>query len=135
MSIGAIEQCKHKKGEFLSPYFLVKKPNGDFRFVLNLKSLNKFVDTVHFKLENLKNVKDLLSRDVFMCTLDLKDAYYMVPINKESRKFLRFQFKDCLFQFTCLPFGLSTAPFVFCKLFKPVMHFLRSQGFFYQLII
>lgn len=53
----------------------------------------------------------------------------MVPINKKSRKFLRFQFKDCLFEFTCLPFGLSTAPYVFCKLFKPVMHFLRSQGF------
>lgn len=129
LSIGAIEQCKHKKGEFLSPYFLVTKPNGDFRFVLNLKSLNKFVDTVHFKLENFKNVKDLLSPNVFMCTIDLKDAYYMVPINKKSRKFLRFQFKDCLFEFTCLPFGLSTAPYVFCKIFKPVMHFLRSQGF------
>lgn len=74
LSIGAIEQCKHKKGEFLSPYFLVTKPNGDFRFVLNLKSLNKFVDTVHFKLEHFKNVKDLLSRNVFMCTVDLKDG-------------------------------------------------------------
>lgn len=128
ISNGAIQKCKHKKGEFLSPYFLVPKPNGDFRFVLNLKQLNKHIKTDHFKLENLKNVKDLITPNVFMCTIDLKDAYYFVPIAKGSRKYLRFIFENSLYEFRCLPFGLATAPYVFCKLMKPIICYLRSRS-------
>lgn len=40
LSIGAIAQCKPEKGQFISSYFLVPKPDGSNRFVLNLKSLN-----------------------------------------------------------------------------------------------
>lgn len=63
-----------------------------------------------------------------MCTIDLKDAYYLVKIDKNSRKFLRFIFKDTLYKFTCLPFGLCTSPFVFTKVMKPVVNTLREQG-------
>lgn len=129
LSIGAIVNCKHSKGEFLSPYFLVPKKNGDSRFVLNLVALNKYIRTAHFKLESLKNIKDLLFLNVFMCSIDLKDAYYVVPVNKRSRKYLRFIFEGILYEFTCLPFGLSTSPYIFCKLFKPIVHFLRSRCF------
>jgi len=34
---GAIELCSHEVGEFISPFFLVPKQNGENRFVLNLK--------------------------------------------------------------------------------------------------
>jgi len=48
---GAIKKCKPIHGQFISPYFLVPKPNGSKRFILNLKNLNKFIRTSHFKLE------------------------------------------------------------------------------------
>lgn len=63
-----------------------------------------------------------------MATIDLKDAYFLVPIDKESRKYLRFIFNNELYEFKCLPFGLSTAPFVFTKIMKPVVGYLRSKG-------
>ncbi|KAJ8917897.1 hypothetical protein NQ315_002589 [Exocentrus adspersus] len=125
---GVISLCVHRKGEFLSSYFLVEKITGGYRFVLNLKSLNKFVETMHFKLENFKTVKDIIVQNCYMCTLDLKDAYYLIPIHKKYRKYLRFSFEGQLFEFNVLPFGLSTAPFVFCKLIKPILSFLRTEG-------
>lgn len=64
-----------------------------------------------------------------MATLDLKDAYYFVPIKKKDRKFLRFLYRGKLFEFTCLPFGLNVAPYVFTKLLKPVAAYLRKRGF------
>ncbi|XP_063975951.1 uncharacterized protein LOC135161901 [Diachasmimorpha longicaudata] len=64
----------------------------------------------------------------FMGSIDLKDAYFVVPINKRDRKFLRLEFKGQRFQFTCLPFGLSTSPFVFTKIMKPVISKLPLQG-------
>lgn len=64
----------------------------------------------------------------FMATLDLKDAYFLVPVDPRDRKFLRFSFKGRLYQFTCLPFGLCICPYIFTKIMKPVVRRLRSRG-------
>ena len=125
---GAIVECKPVKNQFISNIFLVPKPDKTYRLILNLKSLNKFVKTEHFKLEDHKTAIRLIEKGCFMATLDLKDAYYLIAVHNSYRKFLRFQFGEKLFQFTCLPFGLCSAPFVFTKLLKPVMFLLRKKG-------
>lgn len=129
LSIGAISQCDSCEGQFLSSIFLVPKPNGKMRLILNLKQLNKFIDTRHFKLEDFRTALKIISKDNFMAKIDLKDAYFLIKINPESKKYLRFQFENELYEFNVLPFGLSTAPFVFTKVMKPVAKLLRSAGF------
>lgn len=126
---GAIEQCQPTPKQFLSSYFLVPKKEGLARFVLNLKSLNKFIKTDHFKMEDLRTAMKLVDKGSFMTSIDLKDAYFLVKVHNRSRKYLRFIFQNQLFQFTCLPFGLSLSPFVFTKILKPVVATLRSKGF------
>ena len=39
----------------------------------------------------------------FMTSIDLRDAYYSVPISPQHRKYLKFIWRDQLYQFTCLP--------------------------------
>ncbi|XP_025835996.1 uncharacterized protein LOC112906304 [Agrilus planipennis] len=63
-----------------------------------------------------------------MCTVDLKDAYYLLPIRLSHRKFLRFTFKGTLYEYNCLPFGLNCAPQIFTKILKPVIKFLREKN-------
>ena len=41
--------------------------------------------------------------------MDLKDAYLQVPIHQESQHLLQFQWEDKIYQFQCLPFGLTSA--------------------------
>lgn len=123
-----ISTCEPCKGQFLSPIFTVPKPNGKHRFILNLKHLNKFVQLEHFKMEDFRTVLKLLNQNHFMSTLDLKDAYFLISIDKNHRKKLRFEWKSQLYEFNVLCFGLCTAPFVFTKLLKPVSQYLRSQG-------
>ena len=125
---GAIEQCKPSKDQFLSSYFLVPKPDGSHRFILNLKKLNEFIETDHFKIEDIRTAKRLVFPGFFMCSIDLEDAYYLIPIHKCSKRFLRFEFEGKLFQFSCLPFGLNVSPYVFTKVLKPVMNYLRLRG-------
>lgn len=52
----------------------------------------------------------------------------MINIETGHRKYLRFQFDRRLYQFTVLPFGLCTAPYVFTKILKPIVASLRSKG-------
>ena len=89
--------------------FLVLKKNGQMRPIINLKWLNEWVITEHFKMEGISTLKDLLkSRDWFV-KVDLKDAYFIVPIEANHQQYLRFTLEGKNYQFTCLPFGLSCA--------------------------
>lgn len=48
LSKGAIELVNFSPDQYLSSYFLRDKPSGAKRFILNLKSLNSYVDAPHF---------------------------------------------------------------------------------------
>ena len=66
--------------------------------------------------------------------LDDEDGPYLqVPIYSSHQHLLSFQWEGKTYMFRCLPFGLSSAPWVFTKLLKPLVGFLRQIGC--QLII
>jgi hypothetical protein len=92
------------------------------------KKLNKPVNTEHFKMEGIHMLKDLLRTGDWMAKIDLKDAYVMIPIAQEDRDFLNFQWKNQTYQFNCLPFRFSSAPWVFTKTTRPVVAILREMG-------
>jgi hypothetical protein len=50
-----------------------------------------------------------------------------IPIRKTDQKYLKFRWRGKLFQCTCVPFGLSIAPWLFTKIMKPVLKYLRSK--------
>ena len=72
---------------------------------------------------------DLVFPNCYFASVDLKDAYYSVPIHGDYKKFLRFTWREVLYEFNCMPMGLACAPRLFTKLMKPVYSFLRSNGF------
>ena len=86
----AIVQVPYSKHAFYHRMFLVEKKNGGYRPVLDLSPLNTFIETTHFKMENLATLKSLINPGDYMINIDLTDAYLSVPIHQESRKFLRF---------------------------------------------
>ena len=71
----------------------MSRPNGSKRFNFNLKELNEFLEVPHFKIEDLRTASKLMTKDCFMSHIDLKNAYFLVPIDEKERKFLRFSFE------------------------------------------
>ena len=125
---GIIESIHDTKDLFLSNIFTRNKSDGKPRVILDLSMLNQFVTYKHFKMETIQNAIDLMSPSCYMASIDWKDAYYSVPIAHHFRKFLSFQWEDKLFQFTCLPNGLASAPRYFTRLSKVLFSVLRNEG-------
>lgn len=54
---------------------------------------------------------------------DIKDSFRIVPVSEDNQHLLAFQWKDSTYIECCLPFGLSTAPFLF-DLFAEALHWV-----------
>lgn len=128
ISLGAISVCSPCPGQFVSKTFLVPKSNGGQRFILNLKELNKFVSSSHFKMEDYRTAMALLTTGDFMAKIDLKESYLLINIHPQHRKYLRFEY-DKMYEFSALPYGLCSAPYLFTKIMKVVVTHLREKGF------
>lgn len=88
-------------GQFLSSIFLVPKPDGSSRFILNLKAWNRFLRRPHFKLEDYIGLSLNYYIQIVFTSLDIKDAYFLVSVDKKFRKYLTFSFKDSYYSFNC----------------------------------
>ena len=56
--------------------FVVLKPDGKFRPVIDLSTLNKFLKVEKFRMLTTKTVIETIRRDDWMVKVDLKDAYF-----------------------------------------------------------
>ena len=79
-------------------------------------------------MDTIEAVMNLMRLNCFMASIDLKNAYFSIPVAEEHRCFLRFVWLDKLYQFTVLPNGLSSAPRTFTKILKPLYAHLRQLG-------
>ena len=86
----------------------IPKKDGSFRPVINLRPLNLFMTTLHFKMDNLGMLRDLLRQGDYMASIDLKDAYLSVAVWKKHWKYLRLAWEGKLYKFQCLPFGFQS---------------------------
>ena len=99
---GVVKPSYHEEGEFISPIFVTPESDGGYRVILNLKSLNKYINTEHFKMHGLKKILKLVERNCYMAALDIKDAYYSLPVDESFQKYLIFVWKGTLYRFCVL---------------------------------
>lgn len=123
-----IAEVEHHPNEFISPIFIVPKKNGEYRMILNLKDLNQYIEYHHFKMDTFESVLKLVKQGSYFASVDLRHAYYSVPIASEDRVKLRFQKSGKVYQYEVLPNGISCAPKQFTRLMKPVYASLRMLG-------
>ena len=110
------------KGDFVSTIFLRPKNDDSHRIILNLKQFNEFVEYHQFKMDTLETGISMMKAGCYIASVDLKDAYYTVPIDFSHQKYVKFCFEGEYFRYTCLPNGLASV------LLKPVYSAVRGAG-------
>ena len=128
LSKGALEIVLDPGPGFYSRLFLVEKVTGGWRPAIDLSHLNGFVRLTPFKMETVASVLLSVREGDFLTSIDVKDAYFQIPVHQSSRKLLRFLSEGTVYQFKALCFGLSTAPQVFTSVFAAVSAWAHSHG-------
>ena len=113
---------------FYNRLFLVPKPNNRWRPILDLSTLNTFLNTESFKMETPETIRTSLQPGGWVTSIDFKDAYFHIPIHSQSRKYMHFHLQGRSYQFKALPFGLSTAPIEFTVVAKDVKLMALQRG-------
>ena len=126
---GIIRETLQEEDQFVSPIFLVeKKDTGKFRMILNLKRLNEKIEYKKFKMETVYTALQLITKNCYLASIDLRDAYYSVPVHPDYQRYLKFQWEDKLYCFQVMPMGLGPVPRKFTKLTKPILSYLHDKG-------
>ncbi|CAG8787085.1 39063_t:CDS:2 [Gigaspora margarita] len=96
------------------------------RLIIDLRNLNTYIHPSHFKIETIEIVKALIKQNYYMTSIDIQDAFYHVPLSTLVSCYFAFDVGNYQYQFTALPFGLTSSPRIFTKIMKPVLAWARN---------
>lgn len=118
--------------EVVSPLQVVSSGEKK-RLILDLSALNSFISTPRFRLEDVNSAWEFFSLNRYACKFDFRSGYHHISVSEHHKKFLGFSWreneKERFFEYQVMPFGLSSAPYLFTKIFRVLVKKWRSQGF------
>ena len=122
-----------KPAEVIKPLSVSINSSGKKRLILDLRYVNGHVYKDKIKFEDWKCFEHYLEgKKGYLFKFDLKNFYHHFDIFEPHQRFLRFSwvFKGNIkfFNFTLLPFGLNSAPFIFTKVVRPLVKYCRFSS-------
>ena len=95
---------------YASPAFLVPKPGGKWRLVVDMRKLNKMVEKSTWPIPRIYEILDKLAGSHFFSTLDLVDGFHQCMLHEDSRKYTAFITAFGTYEYNTTPMGLITSP-------------------------
>ena len=107
--------------EWSSPPIIQKKPDGSWRFIVDLRHLNAKTIKDCYPLPRINETLDALRRAKFITTVDLQSGYFQIPIHKDHRKYTAFAYDGGFDEFKFMAQGLCNAPATFQRIMDKIL--------------
>ncbi|KAA6389423.1 MAG: hypothetical protein EZS28_015052 [Streblomastix strix] len=101
--------------QIFNPTFLVPKPGGKQRKILDCRNINQLTTLLKFKMEGIEFIKQILEPSDFATTLDLYDTYHHIRVSNQLLPYFGFAFMGKTFAYRGLPFDYRNYPCIFNK--------------------
>lgn len=114
------------------PLHPVLKKNGEVRWTVDYRALNKITRKDSFPLPDINDLLSQLHGSKVFTALDLAQAFHVVPVRRKDQDKAAFAANGKLYTFVAMPFGMSNAPSTFSRLMTKVMSdFPRNEALTY----
>lgn len=105
-----------------SPIVLVRKKDSSYRFCVDFRAVNKVTERDAYPLPFITHTLDKLRDAKYLSSLDIKSAYWQVPLSVESRSITAFTVPNRgLYQFRRMPMGLHNSSATWQRLIDRVL--------------
>jgi len=115
---------------FAAPVTLaLKKGEGKTRLCVDFRDLNKIVTP---QAQPFPLIDDLIIKArncKYFTSLDINSAFWSIPLRIEDRNKTGFITQEGHYQWTCLPFGLKTAPAIFQRILSSILRKNNLKNF------
>ena len=112
----------------ISPLKVVPKKGGKLRLILDLSWLNRYLIFPKFRYDSVKQIADLFEMGDYMFAWDAKDGYWHVDLHEDMWQYMCFEWEGQILYFAVMPFGLAPACWVFTKMMRVSINYMRMQG-------
>ncbi|UYV80232.1 K02A2.6-like, partial [Cordylochernes scorpioides] len=112
---GIITKIYHET-EWSHPMVVVKKKSGQIRICLDPRKLNQALVRRHFQTPAPSELLHQIPKADYYTVLDVKSAYWHVPIANECRDLLVMATPFGKFRYNRLPFGLNISAQIFVEM-------------------
>lgn len=109
-----------------STTLVVPKPDGSHRFVNNFRALNAVTVKDKYPLPRMDDLIDQMTNSSWYCAIDLKNAYFQIPLEEESRPKTAFATSQGLFEYTVMPQGLCNSPATFSRFMDTILRSVKN---------
>ena len=113
---GFIEAVTDAASGWCSRAFLVPKPNGKWRLVIDYRYVNTQIKNYNFTLPVIEDQLIKQSRNHLWTIVDLEDGFHQMPLHEDSKKYTTFSTPFGNFQWNVLPMGIKIAPQAFQRM-------------------
>ncbi|GFW06907.1 retrovirus-related Pol polyprotein from transposon 17.6 [Trichonephila clavipes] len=119
---------KESVSDYCSPIVLCKKKDGNLRLCIDYRKINSKTEKDRYPLPLIEEVLDQLQSGNFFSTIDLKNGFFHVEMEENSKKFTSFVTHNGQYEFNKVPFGLCNSPSVFQRFINHVFRDLLKEG-------
>ncbi|KAH7828599.1 putative Reverse transcriptase (RNA-dependent DNA polymerase) [Monocercomonoides exilis] len=81
----------------------------------------------HFNCESERAVEHFIQNGDYAITLDLAQAYCLIPVSPDFKPYLSFTFEGTDYSFVGMPFGFMDAPRIFTKIMRKETRAIKEK--------
>ena len=127
LTMQVIERITEDIPLFENHIFCKTKPNGKIRVIFDMKQLNTFIRLPKLKMFTFSKSNQEFLRNSVACRIDLSNAFWHIGINNKFKHYFSFRFGGHNYCWKAMPFGLKTAPYLFCKMMGTIIKHIREK--------